>query len=167
MYQTSSLNVHGRSSAEEAAAAAALTREIGENILSKEGEKSDVKENLHPKSNTSKLSATSSTSIGIRNGDDDNGLSVFEDDDTSIDIEVRKSEASHANQSIDLSLSASNYSFSAAVAPISLDNQSTKRVNTSNSQQDFTILQSRYVVKYIYSNFLRLDYKNKRHLKGA
>ena len=155
MYQTSSLNVHGRSSAEEAAAAAALTREIGENILSKEGEKSDVKENLHPKSNTSKLSATSSTSIGIRNGDDDNGLSVFEDDDTSIDIEGRKSEASHANQSIDLSLSASNYSFSAAVAPISLDNQSTKRVNTSNSQQDFTILQSRYVVKYIYSNFLR------------
>ena len=157
MYQTSSLNVHGRSSAEEAAAAAALTREIGENILSKEGEKSDVKENLHPKSNTSKLSATSSTSIGIRNGDDDNGLSVFEDDDTSIDIEGRKSEASHANQSIDLSLSASNYSFSAAVAPISLDNQSTKRVNTSNSQQDFTILQSRYVVKYIYSNCLRLD----------
>ena len=156
MYQTSSLNVHGRSSAEEAAAAAALTREIGENILSKEGEKSDVKENLHPKSNTSKLSATSSTSIGIRNGDDDNGLSVFEDDDTSIDIEGRKSEASHANQSIDLSLSASNYSFSAAVAPISLDNQSTKRVNTSNSQQDFTILQSRYVVKYIYSNCLRL-----------
>ena len=155
MYQTSSLNVHGRSSAEEAAAAAALTREIGENILSKEGEKSDVKENLHPKSNTSKLSATSSTSIGIRNGDDDNGLSVFEDDDTSIDIEGRKSEASHANQSIDLSLSASNYSFSAAVAPISLDNQSTKRVNTSNSQQDFTILQSRYVVKYIYSNCLR------------
>ena len=157
MYQTSSLNVHGRSSAEEAAAAAALTREIGENILSKEGEKSDVKENLHPKSNTSKLSATSSTSIGIRNGDDDNGLSVFEDDDTSIDIEGRKSEASHANQSIDLSLSASNYSFSAAVAPISLDNQSTKRVNTSNSQQDFTILQSRYVVKYIYSNCLRLN----------
>ena len=154
MYQTSSLNVHGRSSAEEAAAAAALTREIGENILSKEGEKSDVKENLHPKSNTSKLSATSSTSIGIRNGDDDNGLSVFEDDDTSIDIEGRKSEASHANQSIDLSLSASNYSFSAAVAPISLDNQSTKRVNTSSSQQDFTILQSRYVVKYIYSNCL-------------
>ena len=160
MYQTSSLNVHGRSSAEEAAAAAALTREIGENILSKEGEKSDVKENLHPKSNTSKLSATSSTSIGIRNGDDDNGLSVFEDDDTSIDIEGRKSEASHANQSIDLSLSASNYSFSAAVAPISLDNQSTKRVNTSSSQQDFTILQSRYVVKYIYSNCLRLNYKN-------
>lgn len=157
MYQTSSLNVHGRSSAEEAAAAAALTREIGENILSKEGEKSDVKENLHPKSNTSKLSATSSTSIGIRNGDDDNGLSVFEDDDTSIDIEGRKSEASHANQSIDLSLSASNYSFSAAVAPISLDNQSTKRVNTSSSQQDFTILQSRYVVKYIYSNCLRLN----------
>ena len=157
MYQTSSLNVYGRSSAEEAAAAAALTREIGENILSKEGEKSDVKENLHPKSNTSKLSATSSTSIGIRNGDDDNGLSVFEDDDTSIDIEGRKSEASHANQSIDLSLSASNYSFSAAVAPISLDNQSTKRVNTSNSQQDFTILQSRYVVKYIYSNCLRLN----------
>ena len=156
MYQTSSLNVHGRSSAEEAAAAAALTREIGENISSKEGEKSDAKENLHPKSNTSKLSATSSTSIGIRNGDDDNGLSVFEDDDTSIDIEGRKSEASHANQSIDLSLSASNYSFSAAVAPISLDNQSTKRVNTSNSQQDFTILQSRYVVKYIYSNCLRL-----------
>ena len=156
MYQTSSLNVHGRSSAEEAAAAAALTREIGENILSKEGEKSDAKENFHPKSNTSKLSATSSTSIGIRNGDDDNGLSVFEDDDTSIDIEGRKSEASHANQSIDLSLSASNYSFSAAVAPISLDNQSTKRVNTSNSQQDFTILQSRYVVKYIYSNCLRL-----------
>ena len=155
MYQTSSLNVHGRSSAEEAAAAAALTREIGENILSKEGEKSDAKENLHPKSNTSKLSATSSTSIGIRNGDDDNGLSVFEDDDTSIDIEGRKSEASHAHQSIDLSLSASNYSFSAAVAPISLDNQSTKRVNTSNSQQDFTILQSRYVVKYIYSNCLR------------
>ena len=143
------MNVHGRSSAEEAAAAAALTREIGENILSKEGEKIDVKENLHPKSNTSKLSATSSTSIGIRNGDDDNGLLVFEDDDTSIDIEGRKSEASHANQSIDLSLSASNYSFSAAVAPISLDNQSTKRVNTSNSQQDFTILQSRYVVKYI------------------
>ena len=161
MYQTSSLNVHGRSSAEEAAAAAALTREIGENILSKEGEKIDVKENLHPKSNTSKLSATSSTSIGIRNGDDDNGLLVFEDDDTSIDIEGRKSEASHANQSIDLSLSASNYSFSAAVAPISLDNQSTKRVNTSNSQQDFTILQSRYVVKYIYSNCLRLDYKTK------
>ena len=157
MYQTSSLNVHGRSSAEEAAAAAALTREIGENILSKEGEKSDAKENLHPKSNTSKLSATSSTSVGIRNGDDDNGLSVFEDDDdTSIDIEGRKSEASHANQSIDLSLSGSNYSFSAAVAPISLDNQSTKRVNTSNSQQDFTILQSRYVVKYIYSNCLRL-----------
>ena len=157
MYQTSSLNVHGRSSAEEAAVAAALTREIGENILSKEGEKSDVKENLHPKSNTSKLSATSSTSIGIRNGHDDNGLSVFEDDDTSIDIEGRKSEASHANQSIDLSLSASNYSFSAAVAPISLDNQSTKRVNTSSSQQDFTILQSRYVVKYIYSNCLRLN----------
>ena len=156
MYQTSSLNVHGRSSAEEAAAAAALTREIGETILSKEGEKSDVKENVHPKSNTSKLSANSSTSIGIRNGDDDNGLSVFEDDDTSIDIEGRKSEASHANQSIDLSLSASNYSFSAVVAPISLDNQSTKRVNTSNSQQDFTILQSRYVVKYIYSNCLRL-----------
>ena len=159
MYQTSSLNVHGRSSAEEAAAAAALTREIGENILSKEGEKSDVKENLHPKSNTSKLSATSSTSIGIRNGDDDNGLSVFEDDDTSIDIEGRKSEASHANQSIDLSLSASNYSFSAAVAPISLDNQSTKRVNTSSSQQDFTILQSRYVVKYIIIYSLNL-FKN-------
>ena len=159
MYQTSSLNVHGRSSAEEAAAAAALTREIGENILSKEGEKSDVKENLHPKSNTSKLSATSSTSIGIRNGDDDNGLLVFEDDDTSIDIEGRKSEASHANQSIDLSLSASNYSFSAAVAPISLDNQSTKRVNTSNSQQDFTILQSRYVVKYIIIYSLNL-FKN-------
>ena len=157
MYQTSSLKVYGRSSAEEAAAAAALTHEIGENILSEEGAKSDIKENLHPKSNTSKLSATSSTSIGIRNGDDDNGLLVFEDDDTSIDIEGRKSEASHANQSIDLSLSASNYSFSAAVAPISLDNQSTKRVNTSSSQQDFTILQSRYVVKYIYSNCLRLN----------
>ena len=150
MYQTSSLNVYGRSSAEEAAAAAALTHEIGENILSEEGAKSDIKENLHPKSNTSKLSATSSTSIGIRNGDDDdNGLSVFNDDDTSIDIEGRKSETSHANQSIDLSLSASNYSFSAAVAPISLDNQSTKRVNTSNSQQDFTKLQSRYFIKYI------------------
>ena len=150
MYQTSSLNVYGRSSAEEAAAAAALTHEIGENILSEEGAKSDIKENLHPKSNTSKLSATSSTSIGIRNGDDDdNGLSVFNDDDTSIDIEGRKSETSHANQSIDLSLSASNYSFSAAVAPISLDNQSTKRVNTSNSQQDFTKLQSRYFMKYI------------------
>ena len=147
MYQTSSLNVHGRSSAEEAAAAAALTRQVGENILSEEGEKTDIKENLHPKSNTSKLSTTSSTSVGKRNGDDDNGLTVFEDDDdTSIDIEGRKSETSYANQSIGLSLSASNYSFSAAVAPISLDNQSTKRVNTSNSQQDFTILQSRYVV---------------------
>ena len=164
MYQTSSLNVHGRSSAEEAAAAAALTREIGENILSEEGEKSDIKENLHPKSNTSKLSATSSTSIGIRNVDDDNGLSVFDDDDTSIDIEGRKSETSHANQSIDLSLSASNYSFSAAVAPISFDNQSTKRVSTSNSQQDFTILQSRYVVKYIYSNFLPFNFERIRIL---
>ena len=165
MYQTSSLNVYGRSSAEEAAAAAALTHEIGENILSEEGAKSDIKENLHPKSNTSKLSATSSTSIGIRNGDDDdNGLSVFDDDDTSIDIEGRKSETSHANQSIDLSLSASNYSFSAAVAPISLDNQSTKRVNTSNSQQDFTKLQSRYVVKYIYSNFLPFNFERIRIL---
>ena len=166
MYQTSSLNVYGRSSAEEAAAAAALTHEIGENILSEEGAKSDIKENLHPKSNTSKLSATSSTSIGIRNGDDDdNGLSVFDDDDdTSIDIEGRKSETSHANQSIDLSLSASNYSFSAAVAPISLDNQSTKRVNTSNSQQDFTKLQSRYAVKYIYSNFLPFNFERIRIL---
>ena len=107
------MNVEGRSSAEEAAAARAISCQIGDGIWSKTDETLEDntdKETLHP---ASALSKRSLTSLEIRNYDDDDGIS----DDDDVRLQREKDCASFAS-------SASNYSFSAAVAPNSMPNES-------------------------------------------
>ena len=124
MYQTSTLNVEGRSSAEEAAAARAISCQIGDSIWSKNNEHLEEnieKESLHPTSAVSKKSITSNESLEIRNYDGDDGIS----DDDGIQLQRADDQESIAS-------SASNYSFSAAVAPNSMPNIEIKTKNSSS-----------------------------------
>ena len=131
------MNVHGRSSAEEAAAARAKSCGVGDGLWNKADTKDEVtsEKQFQPSSRASQLSASSSSSIEIRNCEDNNDIPVFNDDDDSIHLNRTKSELSNANESYASSLSASNYSFSAAVAPISSENINTTSLNKFSALQ--------------------------------
>ena len=132
------MNVYGRSSAEEAAAARARSCGIGDGIWNKTNTEDEVtsEKQFPPSSRASKLSENSSSSIGIRSCGDNTEIPVFDDDDDSIHLNPIKSESSNANDSYASSLSASNYSFSAAVAPITSENINTTSLNKFTSLQE-------------------------------
>ena len=122
------MNVEGRSSAEEAAAARAISCQIGDGIWSKNEESLEENienKNLRPPSAVSKRSITSNASLEIRNYDGDEGIS----DDDDVQLQRTKDRASFAS-------SASNYSFSAAVAPNSLPNIENKQKNNSSIKRN-------------------------------
>ena len=126
------MNVYGRSSAEEAAAARLKSCGVGDGIWSKNDSEDSIKskEKLPPVSSVSNASVTSSSSADIRNCDDNNELDVFDDDEDSVQLSRTTSESSQAIESYASLLSASNYSFSAAVAPIS-----SEIINTGSAYQ--------------------------------
>ena len=80
---------------------------------------------MRPPSAVSKRSITSNASLEIRNYDGDEGIS----DDDDVQLQKTKDRSSFAS-------SASNYSFSAAVAPNSLPNIENKQKNNSSIKRN-------------------------------
>lgn len=79
-------------------------------------------EKLHPSSALSKRSAASTSSLEIRNYDEDGGIL---DDDEEVGLHQASDRESYSS-------TASNYSFSAAVGPDSLLNVDKKSKNSSS-----------------------------------
>ena len=106
------MNVQGRSSAEEAAAARAISCQIGDGIWSKADgslkENTEEEEKLHPSACLSKRSSGSTASLEIKNYDEDDG--ILDDDEEEVGLHRASDRESYSS-------TASNYSFSAAVAP--------------------------------------------------
>ena len=130
----------GRSSAEEAAAAGAKVWDVGKGTWSRGKNTSDENTNqeiLHPGSCKSKLSAISSSSIDIKDYGDDDNFSGPDDGDESLQKHGTIDEHFQSHNSLASSLSASNYSFSAAVAPICVKEKNSNSGNkSSNIERD-------------------------------
>ena len=80
-------------------------------------------EKLHPSSALSKRSAASTSSLEIRNYDEDGG--ILDDDEEEVGLHQASDRESYSS-------TASNYSFSAAVGPDSLLNVDKKSKNSSS-----------------------------------